>query len=207
MKRGKEPPNAVSALRRWRERQRHDRAAEAERRAVAAREAEAARRSGLRRAQAAERQAEQKAEAISNAASELTRQESYFIGRKDEAEARRILGMVPCSLAAFAAISFIGPPLTIYHLSHHPIPRDENALLIGLSLLAVFLFAFGASYGWFAFWFQPWRERKRDAADASQQLDQIAKKRQALEDGAFTVIKSRRPFGGPFEVRFNDHKA
>lgn len=201
MKRTKEPPSAVSALRRWRDRQRHERIAQDQQRASDTR------KSGLRRERAAERQAEQKAVAINEAASDLAREERYFSASKEAAESRRILGIASGSLMAFAVIGLIGASLTVYHLSHHPIPRDENALLVALTLLAAFVIALAALYGWFLFWCQPWLERKRDAAEAAKQLERIANKRQALENGAFTVAKSRRPFGGPYEVRFTDQKA
>lgn len=203
MRRRKQPPDTITSLRNWRDRNRQDRILAAERELAEQAKAEQDRKRALRRERAAERRAELEAAAIRDAGISLDRDEAAILSQKVDADNRRLvrarsIGLLCGGLVVIATIAG-----AIIYFHHNPLSKSEAALFAFCAIIMMMI-GFFLIVEWFSWPFSAWLRRKTDSANAVRALDRIARQRQALEDGAFTVEKRRSTFGPDYyAVRYH----
>lgn len=203
MRRRRQPPDAITSLRRWRDRNRQDRILAAERQATEQAKAEQDRKRTLRRERAAERRVEHEAAAIRDAGLHLEQNEAVVLGQKADADNRRLVRARSIGLlcGGIFVIASIAGAITYFH--HNPLSKSEAGLFAFCAIIMMMI-GFFLIVEWFSSPFSAWLRRKTDSANAVRALDRIARQRQALEDGAFTVEKRRSTFGPDYyAVRYN----
>lgn len=201
-----EVPPGIAALRAWRQAERQRRAERDLREKVRARRQAAAEKRRARVEQEAALYETHVERALVHARDQLDRDEVRLHERISEISARRLVTPGSAGALLLAVGLLVAPSCVVDWFQHHKV-RAVYGLMIAMGDLLSIALGFVLGTIWWETWPLPWFGKKGALADAQEELERIARRRERLAAGEYRVARPGRIHlrwdDTPFVIRFD----